>query len=235
MTKQTDSKWHSKALHPILTGALLVVCLALAFAQRPRRAARQENDGRAATGRSITVKAGDDFQKALNAARAGDTILLEAGATFRGSFILPFKRGSGTDSDWITIRTSAPDSSLPGADARVSPAHAALLPKLVSPGQGRAALRTEAGAHHYRLIGLEFAPADDSAFVYDLLALGDGSEKQNSLDQVPHHLIIDRCFIHAHPKQSLKRGIALNSSHTFIINSYLSGFKQLGEDSQAIC
>jgi hypothetical protein len=50
---------------------------------------------------------------------------------------------------------------------------------------------------------------------------------------VPHHLTIDRCYIHAWPGQALKRGVALNSAETTITNSYLSDFKSTF-DSQAI-
>ena len=61
------------------------------------------------TGTTITVSAGGDLQAALNAAQPGDVITLQAGATFTGPFTLPNKAGTG----WITVRTSAPDSSLP--------------------------------------------------------------------------------------------------------------------------
>src|SRR5262245_60352643 len=70
------------------------------------------------TGRVIAVPAGGDFQAALNDARSGDAIALEAGATYTGNFTLPNKSGA----DWITIRTSAPDSRLPPEGARISPA-----------------------------------------------------------------------------------------------------------------
>lgn len=223
------------------SAGLLVLCLVISVAQRPTRprsssVSREESGpSPAVRGATITVRAGGDLQKALDAAQPGDTILLEAGATFVGSFTLPYKRGSGTDADWITIRTSAPDSSLPAAGARVTPAYSNALPKIVSPGKGLSALHTEARAHHYRIIGCEFATVSSSALVYDLIALGDGSEAQSRLDLVPHHIVIDRCYVHALTAQSLKRGIALNSAETWVQNSYLSGFKQLEDDSQAIC
>src|SRR5437667_2801861 len=78
---------------------------------------------------TISVAAGGDLQAALNAAQPGDVILLQAGATFTGNFILPVKSGSSM----ITIRSSAADASLPGTDLRVSAADAPLLPKIVSP------------------------------------------------------------------------------------------------------
>ncbi|MGH9903007.1 MAG: hypothetical protein ACRD68_14470, partial [Pyrinomonadaceae bacterium] len=91
---------------------------------------------RAAT---IRVAAGGDFQAALYAAHPGDTILLEAGATFVGPFTLPYKPGTGTD--WITIRSSAPDADLPAPGERVTPAHSPRLPKLVIPSHSGPAVR----------------------------------------------------------------------------------------------
>src|SRR5215216_3963413 len=52
------------------------------------------------TGQTITVAAGGNFQTALNSANPGDTIVVEAGATFVGNFTLPNKTGSA----WIIIR-----------------------------------------------------------------------------------------------------------------------------------
>src|SRR5438105_3470936 len=47
------------------------------------------------SGRTIAVPAGGDFQKAVNEARSGDVVALEAGASFTGRFTLPDKPGSG--------------------------------------------------------------------------------------------------------------------------------------------
>ncbi len=177
---------------------------------------------------TINVKAGDDLQKAINSAQPGDVIILEAGASFTGSFILPSKPGTG----WITIQSSAL-AQLPEGE-RVTPAQSALMPKLISPGQGLSALKTAAGAHHYRLLGLEFKPVNSSALIYDLVAFGDGSSAQNSLSMVAHHLVLDRCYVHGDAQGSLKRGIALNSAETTISNSYVSEFKVRGQEAQAI-
>ncbi|HEX8355405.1 MAG TPA: hypothetical protein VF611_21035, partial [Pyrinomonadaceae bacterium] len=74
-------------------------------------------------------------------------------------------------------------------------------------------------------------PAD---VAYDLLKLGADDRTQATAESVPHHLVFDRCYVHAHPAQSLKRGIALNSAETSIINSHVSGFKVAGQDAQAV-
>ncbi|MEP6741360.1 MAG: hypothetical protein ABJB61_02595, partial [bacterium] len=58
---------------------------------------------------TIVVPAGGDFQAALNAAQFGDTIVVQAGATYATSvsFSLPNKgAGTGTDADYITVQTS---------------------------------------------------------------------------------------------------------------------------------
>lgn len=183
---------------------------------------------------TINVPAGGNLQAAIDSAQPGDTILLAAGARFEGSFVLRFKPGTGTDADWITIRTSAPDSSLPPPGRRIDPSYAPVLPKVLSHGFNEPAIRTEPGAHHYKLIGLEIAPRDSAAFVSDLVTLGTAGPEQDTLGEVPHHFVIDRCWIYAHPNQPLKRGIGLNSAHTEIRDSYIAGFKAAGQDSQAI-
>lgn len=220
---------------------MVLVILSFVFAvdTPPRRQVKSDQTRARKAGaqqaRSIQVRAGESLQKALDAAQPGETIYLEAGATFRGPFTLPFKpsRDESTD-QWITIRTLASDSLLPGANERISPSFSHLLPKLVSPGNNQPVIQTAPRAHHYRLIGLEIMPVNAEVFVRELMRLGDGSSSQNSLDVVPHDIQIDRCYIHAHPQQAVIRGIALNSAQTEVINSYISDFKSPDFDSQAI-
>ena len=68
---------------------------------------------------TIPVPAGGNLQAAINSAQPGDTITLQAGATYTGPFTLPAKSGEA----FITIRTAG-DAGLPGEGARVSPVHA---------------------------------------------------------------------------------------------------------------
>ena len=182
--------------------------------------------GRAAT-RAVGV--GANLQQALDAAQPGDTLVLEAGAAFVGPFTLPNKQGDG----WITIQSSAL-AQLPGEGRRVTPADAALMPKLLSPGFGEPALKTAPGAHHYRFVGVEISTTNIGANVYDLVRLGADDSTQRTLASVPHHLTLDRCYVHALTFQSLKRGIALHSAETSITNSHISGFKVVGQEAQAI-
>src|ERR1700733_5159861 len=95
----------------------------------------------AARGQIYRLAAGDDLQSALNSAKAGDTIELDPGATFVGSFTLPEKPDQQASSgpQWITVTTDS--SNLPGPGTRVSPGDAPNMAKILSPGS-QAAIQT---------------------------------------------------------------------------------------------
>jgi hypothetical protein len=181
----------------------------------------------ATRGKRITVPAGGDLQAALDAARPGDTILVEAGATFVGNFVLPAKRGSGV----ITVRTSTPDAAFPSAGTRVGPADALLMPKLLT-ATSFPALTTAPGAHHYRLVGLELGLTPDNLNSFGIVLLGDGTE--TSLDQLPHDLVVDRCYVHGNPTGKVQRGITLNSASTAVVDSYVANVHLVDTDASAI-
>src|SRR5262245_43047086 len=193
---------------------LLVLCVS-AFAA-PAQAA------------TIVVPANGNLQAAINQAQPGDVITLAPGATYIGNFVLPNK---GAASDYITIRSAAPDSSLPAAGIRITPAYAAQLPKIKS-SNNMSALRTAAGANHWKLMFLEFQANKDG--FGDIIAIGAGDRTQTQLSQVPYAFVIDRVYVHGDPVVGQKRGIALHSSDTSVINSYVSEIKTIGQDTQAI-
>ena len=183
--------------------------------------------GGSGTGSTVTVPAGGDLQRAIDAAVAGDTILLQAGATFAGSYVLPVKSGSG----FITIRSSAPDSSLPADGVRVSPANAGQFARVQGGVAGMPAFVTAPGAHHFRLQFLEIV---NTYANNDIIQFGDGSAAQSTLSNVAHDLIVDRCYIHGDANGGQKRGIALNSASTSVINSYISDIKSAESEAQAL-
>ena len=159
----------------VLLFCALLICVLLS--SRPAAAA------------TIAVPAGGNLQTALNSAQPGDVITLAAGATFTGNFVLPAKLGSTT---YITVRSAAADASLPSATARITPAYAASLPKIVAAGTG-AAIRTATGANYWRLQFLEIVANASGAG--DIVQLGRGSIETVAANQ-SHHLILDRVYIH---------------------------------------
>jgi len=177
---------------------------------------------------TIYVGEGDSLQDALNAAQPGDTVVLAQGVEFVGTFVLAVKAGT----EWITVRTSAPDAMLPGAGVRIHPAHAPLLARLRSSTLDTPALRTAPGAHHWDIRYLEFA-ANPSG-TGDVIQLGDGSSAQFTSEQVPHQIVLNHVYVHGHPFIGQKRCIALNAADVTISDSYVSDCKSATQDSQAI-
>jgi hypothetical protein len=176
---------------------------------------------------TLTVNAGGDLQAAIDAARPGDTIMLAAGAVFTGNYKLPVKGGSS----YVTIRSAAPDASLPAAGVRIGPTYAPLLAKIRSTQNG-AAFKTVGAAAYWRLMFLEILPSGSKSSA-NLVEFGNASAAQSTLASVPHHLVIDRCYIHGNPAYAQRRGIGLNSGETQILNSHISDIKDL-RDAQAI-
>jgi hypothetical protein len=195
----------------------VVFCLSAGlFAAQPSAAA------------SITVPAGGNLQAALDAAQPGDTIYIDPAGTFDGPFKLPVKSGTAD----ITVRSAAPDASLPAAGQRISPSYSAFLPKLRATNFGPA-LKTSAGTAHWVLKFLEFRPASSTASA-NLVEFGGAGTSQSTLSSVPHHLTIDRCYLHGDASYGQRRGLALNSGDSTIVNSYFADFKQVNQDTQAI-
>jgi regulation of enolase protein 1 (concanavalin A-like superfamily) len=179
------------------------------------------------------------LQAAIDAAVPGDTILLRAGQTFTGNYILRNKNTTSTA--FITIRSDAPDSSFPAGGVRLIPegkpgwnTRRSALARLVGNGgtwKSTPIIRTSAGAHHYRF---QFVELDGTANVgYETLIGFGASTGQTSLSAVPHSLVVDRVWLHGHTTKGMKRGIYLNSGSTDILNSYFDDFFSFS-DSQAI-
>src|SRR2546426_751401 len=191
------------------------------------------------TGPTITVPAGGDFQAALNSAQPGSVIVLQAGATYAGNFSLPNKTGSG----WIYIQSSAL-TSLPAPGTRVTPAQAALMPKLIDTSglhngsaPGYPTIQTQPTAHHYRLVGLEittnWTTGSLNATDYALVNL-DCPWSCSALSQVPTNIVIDRSYIHGTPTGNIRNGLILNSASTAIIDSWIADIHEISNQSHAI-
>lgn len=174
-------------------------------------------------GRVIKVPPGGSIQAALERAQSGDIIELSAGASYFGPVILPNKPLN----DFVTIRSSAV-ADLP-AETRVTPSQSALLAKILA-RDSDPAVSAQNGAHHYRFVGIEFAPST-GAYVYNLVLFGNGERPE----ALPHDLEIDRSYLHPFKSGVVRRGIALNSAATTIKNSYIEGFAFPSEETQGIC
>ena len=179
-----------------------------------------------------------DVQAAVDAAQPGDTILLRAGETFVGHVILRKKSGTGE----IVIRSDAADSELPAAGVRLVPEGrpGANTPRSrLARLKGRGAtyrttplIRTEAGAHHYRLQFLEIDGVAQEGYG-TLIQLGNNTS-QTSTTLAPYRITLDRLYVHGEPRRGQKRCITLDSASTDVLNSYIAECKHHGQDAQAI-
>ena len=91
-------------------------------AELPRVFIRSALADTPAPGHVRLVKGSDSLQEALDGAKCGDTLKLQASATFTGVFRLPEKPCD--DGHWVILRTSAPDDSLSAANTRITPCYA---------------------------------------------------------------------------------------------------------------
>ncbi len=183
-----------------------------------------------------------DLQPAINAAHLGSVLILDAGITFNGGFILPNKT---TGNGWIILMSSRLDL-LPIDETRINPlaptgnntfpTQASAMPKIVTNNlSGIPCFKTQANAHHYRFVGLEVTADPTVINSYGLINLGDGSSAQNSMSLVPDHFVVDRCYIHGHTNATImKYGVRLDCANAAIIDSYISDFHSIGFDAQAI-
>jgi putative Ig domain-containing protein len=184
-------------------------------------------------GTTVTVNAGGDLQSALNAANCGDVVELAAGATFNGNFTLPAK--SCDDAHWITVRTSAPDASLPAEGTRITPCYAgvsslhglslncASTNKVMAKIVGFPPIETAAGSSYYRLIGLELTQISGQ-FVYSIMNISDTSD----------YIVVDRCWVHGTATDNSQQGVRFNSSYLALVDSFVSDIHYVETDSQAV-
>ncbi len=171
---------------------------------------------------TIVVPAGGKIQAAIDIAAPGSTILLEPG-TYVQNVVLPAK--VNPDGKFITITTAGVVLPEGRIDQALKPSLAILRSPSYVP-----AIRTNARASHYRLVGLAFEANKDGDG--DVIALGDATS-QITLEQVPHHFELDRLII-VGGTTGQKRGVSVNASDVLIENSDFGNIWRNGQDSQAI-
>ena len=179
----------------------------------------------------ITVNAGDDLQAALNAAQCGNTIQLQAGATFTGIFKFPAR--SCDNNHWIIVRTSSPDTALPAEGQRLTPCYAGVaslpgrpqyscnnpqnvLAKLVV-SQLVGPVVFQSGASHYRLIGLELTRPTGTRGAATLMSVVAGGTAS--------YIVLDRSWLHGTAQDEAAYGFKLSGTNNVaIVDSYFSDF-----------
>ena len=180
------------------------------------------------------------LQTAIDAAAAANPtastpwiIRVGSGETFDSLAGLKLRSRSGNG--WIIIESSRL-SELPN---RVSPSDAPNMPRLRETGDDKGAINTEAGASYYWLRGLEITIPDGVTGRLNLLSIGRfdcfGSGCDSKRSEMPHHIIVERSYIHGNPLQDgPRRCILANGNHLWIRGNHIDECKEEDADAQAI-
>jgi hypothetical protein len=235
---------------PVFSLSLLIILVPPGFAQEAQSSAATasgEVDGPAelprvhvksalsdtpAPGHVRSVHSGDSLQAAIDGAHCGDTLELEAGATFHGKLQFPEK--SCDDAHWIIVRTSASDADLPPEGTRLTPCFAGVASLPARPDfhctgthnvmakieydepNGSGPIAFLPGANHYRFLGLEITRGAPGANLSALAFVRGGTA---------NHLIFDRVWMHGTPQDETARGIGMfNMTDVAVVDSFFTDF-----------
>jgi hypothetical protein len=180
------------------------------------------------TGRRVAVSNGEDLQRALDDARAGDNIVLTAGSVFRPpqrSFTL--RNRQIPVGHWVVIRSAAAAFDAGGAvppNTRVGKDAIGAMPQIRATTDNAPAVLTEPGARGYRLVGLDIGGDPSLVQLTNLVDLREGSSD----------VVIDRCYLHGNDSGNFRRAVVVNGARLAVIDSYIENFHDTNTDSQAI-
>lgn len=167
------------------------------------------------------------FATAITNSVGGDTITLTAGQTYTG----PFTLKSGLSST-VTIRSSA-HASLPANGQRVQSSDRSNMAIVVCSNSSNQPCFSTTGndADNWRLTGLDMRQANGVGNSGAMVKTGNESETTSA--NTPNNIEIDHCWIEA-TQAGTVRGLFVNGRNINIHDNYVSGFRNSGQECQAI-
>jgi hypothetical protein len=155
----------------------------------------------------INVTDADNLQTAIDNAQAGDTLLLAEGDTWTGSFSL-----DAGNTGWVTIRCAGAGANIVG-------------------NANTGAIQTDPGAKYWYIKNCDLS---NTTATGDIMRLGTSAADQDTLAEVPSHIVVDGNRLAGHATNGQRRGIALHTAYSKIINNEVTDIKAAGTDTQAI-
>jgi hypothetical protein len=174
-----------------------------------------------------------ELSAALAGSAPGDEIVLDAGATYVGTFNLP--ANANPANKWIYVISS--NLALLPEGKRVTPSDAANMPRILPTNSG-SAIYLKSGANHWRFSGIEissastYRPSSYPANRFYGQALVQNSDGMPAV--LPDSITFDRCYLHGDLTHDLQRALAANWSNAAIVDSWISDIHAAGLDTQAI-
>src|SRR3984893_5812375 len=172
------------------------------------------------------VNAGGSLQAAIDQAAYGDTIIVQARASF-APIVLRAKAGRGT----LNIKTSG---TLPAAGTQIGPAHESQLAKVVTKTEAPA-IEAEADAHDYKLSGLIVTNVGGSVWTPEIVLIGSRSSSGGiPVARLPHHIWFDQCWVREatngttaadSPNTTADRGFNIAAPFITLTNGRVEGFR----------
>jgi hypothetical protein len=198
---------------------------------------------------------GTELQAAFNAVNPGDVIVLAAGTTYKGTFILPAAKPNPLGKFVYVI--SSDIASLKEGQ-RISPTtDAAHMPKLTFPDAANGnlwLLASNGNSSYWRFSGIEFVQPATGAYAKTgvMVTLGfkqtDAAHptqsywtKATSASDLPDHVWFDRCYIHSNipvgtsdPDHYCVVGIEMSGTYLAVVDSNISNMRMGADESYAI-
>src|SRR5215831_8690880 len=176
--------------------------------------------------RKVRVPAGSNLQAALNAAQAGDELILAPGASYVGNF---------TWTRCLSGQVIVTGPKGPEEGVRVTPtiAAASQYPRLISPTHDPVLLARNGGCR-LRLSRLEItARAQSSTVDYNegLVRLGEG---ETTVEAQPSEITLDRVWIHGSSTTSTKNGAIFNGRSLALVDSWVDQVRWKGIESHCV-
>jgi hypothetical protein len=168
-------------------------------------------------------------QAGIDAAVDGDTVACKANQTFPETVTCPDK---GVLTLGILVTSDASAFNLPRSGQRTSPAYAAFMPKIQSPGSGAPAVQFAVGANHYTFQHIEFPEVPTG--LNTIISIGYADSTQQFESQEPTDITIDQCYLHGGSICGQQRGIHTAGKRITISNNYFADIKAVSQDSQCI-
>ena len=169
---------------------------------------------------------GANLQTALDTVKRGDCIRLPANAVYSGNFVLRAKPGTG----WIQIYSYA---AFPDDGIRFQPTKYPNVATIRTPNVAPALTTApHPDASYYRIMGVKFDVAPTVTMAYAITDFNNNGA--TAVDQIPHHIILDRVWVQGHDGLDTQRCVAMNTGHSAVVNSWLEGCHHTGSDAQAI-
>lgn len=175
----------------------------------------------------------------------GDVIELEAFSTgifYQGAFQLPRRplNGDGIVTSrtglnlWILFRTKRYDELMPegwriqplttdnGKLARISANNASSLSAIQTSRSAAAGSGLGQYVSYYRFCGIEFVQGTGGNASQRIINLGDpGGLSYDIIEDIPRYLVLDRCYVHGYPSQTMKKALGLHCAYGMVVDSWI--------------